>query len=440
MYEHRGASTLRINDGFNDQQIKYRGKIKFNDDETAIESMSRRGYIKYTTNDKELNAELNKQGQIEYELYDDGAKVSINDVAGKKILAEAIKEIIAMGFDSRGRLERIYKKGGNQAVLSEIDNLKQDYLKALYIDFLLNQPDITREQVHILIKKIGNSVGADYEKSKLLKDLTPYAKDSLTAQAYMEAVKSIQADHEKTSVLEKLIKQSLTADMFNEILSIAGSLGGDFEKSNILQKLIENGSLEQPAFVKLVGIIDNMGADFEKAKLLTKLSPQITDSLTAQTYLDAVKNMDADFERKNILENLLKQPLKVNLFNEMLPIVTDLGSDFEKANIINRMIDKGTMEQGSFDKLMDVIHNMGADHEQINLLKKLAEKDRQSEEEWISLINEAGHLDGDFDKANLMIHLSKRMPHTDPVRTAYIKVAKTINSETEYGKVMKAAD
>jgi hypothetical protein len=90
--------------------------------------------------------------------------------------------------------------------------------------------------------------------------------------------------------------------------------------------------------------------------------------------------------------------------------------------------------------MLTVIHNINGDFEKINLLKKLTEKDMISDEEWIAILNEVSQVGADFEKAGLLTQIATKMPRNDIVKAAYIKAAKTINSEMDYGKALKAAD
>src|ERR1700683_2099126 len=165
---HRG-NTIIVNDGENDLSIYYSGEIKFNDDETAISSISPDGYVRYKKNDRKLVAECDYHGQIKYELSDNGRPFDVNSEDGKKLMAIAIRDMIDVGFDAKGRLQRIYNKGGNHAVLSQIDNLKSDYVKTMYMEFLIASDSISEDDLRRVIKKVGSQIGSDFDKGNLLR-------------------------------------------------------------------------------------------------------------------------------------------------------------------------------------------------------------------------------------------------------------------------------
>ncbi len=93
--------TISVQNNDLSLKIEYSGTVIFNDDETAIESISSGGYVRYCKNGKKLKAE-NNHGEITYELYNGNKKLSLegND---KEFLADAIKEMIKYGHNADNR-------------------------------------------------------------------------------------------------------------------------------------------------------------------------------------------------------------------------------------------------------------------------------------------------------------------------------------------------
>jgi hypothetical protein len=77
-------------------KIEYVGQTHFNDEGTAIRSISPNGYVKYNRDGKELVAESDSYGKITYEL-NDGGKQSVLDERDKEFLAQAVKDMIKHG-------------------------------------------------------------------------------------------------------------------------------------------------------------------------------------------------------------------------------------------------------------------------------------------------------------------------------------------------------
>jgi len=70
-------------------RIEYSGHVSFNNDGTAIRSISRNGYVEYQQDDKKLEAKDNGNGGVSYELYDGYEKLSL-DERGRQFIADAV--------------------------------------------------------------------------------------------------------------------------------------------------------------------------------------------------------------------------------------------------------------------------------------------------------------------------------------------------------------
>jgi len=152
--------TIRSDDDY--EQIKYGGKIELNEDETAIRNISPGGYIKYRHNDVRLLAEGGIQEKISYDIRDHGEPLN-TDAAGKRVIREALREMTAFGFGGRDRMMRIYERGGNRALLAELDHLRSTDVSRMYLDYVVSSRQITQEEISAVIARI-RSMGSDAEK------------------------------------------------------------------------------------------------------------------------------------------------------------------------------------------------------------------------------------------------------------------------------------
>jgi hypothetical protein len=338
--ERRGVSVSDMvvkSDGFY-LQIKYSGKFQLSEDETGFKSISPGGYFKYRKNDIKVAAESNVRGGIDYSIYD-GKNYLPADGEGKVLVAEAIKEMIAWGFDAEARMERVYQKGGPGALLAAVDSIKTDNVKIIYLNRLFAIDSLLPELLPIIMKKVG-SMGSDQDKIRFLTRINP------------ERLRNGQIDSAYFAVVE--------------------GIGSDMEKVNALQYLINQDSVSNAVAYKI------------------------------------------------------------------LVIGSKLGSDMDKANVFNKMIDKNLLRDSLTDSLMQFVSAMGSDMDKINIYDRLIKEKDLSESQWITLVNKIAALGSDMDKSNMLVEVAKKMPKTEMVRAVYMKVAKTIGNDADYGKVIRA--
>jgi len=134
-FAHRNRTTITISTDGDYERIRYEGRIRLTDDETDIASISSGGSIQYRQNDKRVEAVGDDQGHITYDIRDDGRQLS-PEGDGKVIIKEALRQMIVYGFDARDRMYRLYQRGGDSALLRELDQLKSQGLADMYRKFL----------------------------------------------------------------------------------------------------------------------------------------------------------------------------------------------------------------------------------------------------------------------------------------------------------------
>lgn len=371
-FDERDGNYIKMSNGDVHEEIKYKGKIRINEDETGIDHISPNGYLQFIQNDDELLIETNSHGELTYNFNDSGPKTTLDD-EGKKILAKLVSEMIACGFDAEARADRIYKKGGNKALLNEIDHLYSDNVKSMYLERVLTTDSISDDESVEISKKISKDLGSDYEKEKLLNKFTAsLLKSPGAAKEYLNAIQT---------------------------------LGSDYSKENLLSRLIDNQTVSSFDFNQFMESIDHLGSDQAKENLVRHL-----------------------IERKLVVGDNYDQ-----LFNT----INHLGSDNAKSNLLRLMMDMKTAGT-QFNNIIQSISALGSENEKSQLYRQLIETDNFSDDQWIAIINEATRFGSDNEKANLFVEIGKKMPANQNIKSAYMSAAKSIGSDADYGRVMKA--
>jgi hypothetical protein len=300
--EKKGESTSNMvikSDNFY-EEIKYSGKFQLTNDETGFKSISPGGYFKYRKNEVSVKAESNLKGEIDYRIYDGGKNLTLEE-EGKKLVAEAIREMIVWGFDAKTRMERIYQKGGSHALINEIDSMKTDQIKAIYLDRIFGSDSSLSEDLPAILLKIG-SLGSDNDKSLFLKRISPdQLKNPLIAAAYFLVIEKMGSDMDKAGLLQFILDQdSVTEENAGKILALSAQLGSDMDKASLYRKMISRGLINGQLFDSLLNRVSAIGSDMDKANLLIAISQKIPKiEQVKASYLKAAKTIhnDADYGR-----------------------------------------------------------------------------------------------------------------------------------------------
>ncbi|MBS1600984.1 MAG: hypothetical protein JST75_22415 [Bacteroidetes bacterium] len=367
----RSGNYIKMTNGSVHEEIKYDGVIKLSDDEMSIDHISPNGYLMFVKDDEKLLVESNYHGQLVYQINDDPKRTTL-DENGKKVLADLIQEMLATGFDAEARVERIYKKGGNAALLDEIEKLKSDNIKLIYFKKLLASDSLSENELTNITGKIGTELGSDNDKESLL---NKYGSSELkypsTAKTYLSVIEKLGSDNSKENFLGDLItKQEISLFNFDQFMEMIDHLGSDNAKENLMRQMITSETV--PAYG----------------------------------------------------------------YDHIFTAINHLGSDNAKENLLQDMINKkkaGTL----LDKILQVVSSMGSDNEKSNIYRNLAAQNLL-EEQWIMLINASKQLGNDNEKADVLIEIGQKMPATENTRSAYMQAAKSIGSDGDFGRVMKA--
>jgi len=134
-FDHPHRTSITISTDGDYERIRYEGGIRLTDDETDIAFISSGGCIQYRHNDKRLLVESDAQGHIIYDIRNDDQQLS-PDGDGKAVIKEALRQMIVYGFDGRDRMLRLYQRGGDSALRSELHQLKAPGLADMYRKFL----------------------------------------------------------------------------------------------------------------------------------------------------------------------------------------------------------------------------------------------------------------------------------------------------------------
>jgi ferritin len=390
------------------EQMKWSGQVRFNEEETAIRSITPGGYIKYRRNEDKLYAESNLQGEVKYELYQ-GRTLLKMDEQGRKFISEVVKEMIDFGLDAPQRMDRIYRQDGIPGLIRELGKMKFDYTKELYLNRIFSSDSLTQEEWLNLANRI-DSLGSDMLKAKFLKNFRPaQLHDSLVNRAYYSDI---------------------------------AHMNGEMEKENVIQHLIEQGPMTDGDYQRTLDLIDQFGSDMEKENLLRQLMNKrdITNDRSA-AFLNLIRHVNSDMQKENLLRQLMDEGIvKEDHLDELLEDISHIGSDMEKANLLRQLIKKDSITGSHFDKLLDLIGRMGSDMDKGNLYQKLIEEKNMSEKEWEDIIEKISLVGSDMDKSNLLVSVARKMPQSEELKAIFLKSARTIHSDPDFGRVMRAMD
>ncbi|QHT69006.1 hypothetical protein GXP67_21315 [Rhodocytophaga rosea] len=411
----RGRSRHVYNDNNTSTEISYEGSIIFTEDEKDIKSISPGGYFKFSKttfgNRRAIHIESGSNGELKRTYYV-GKNEEPYEPEGRKWLADMLPELIAStGIGAEDRVKRIYAKKGASGVLEAIEDMESDYVKGIYFKYLLAQKGLKDNELKTIITHVGEEVSSDYEKSKLLQQVSgTYLQNSSTATAYITAISDMSSDYEKAKVLSHILNQGkLTDENFSRVLSAVNDISSDYEKAKILSHILNQNKLTDTNYTKVLEAVNDISSDFEKAKVLSEL--------------------------------LNKQTLPAPQFKQALQVVDDISSDYEKAKVLGKLLTNTKMLNDNLTDLLAVINEMSSDYEKAKVLSFLFSKTTLKDNQYVPAFSVISDMSSDYEKSKLMQQIGKSIPKDKTaVMDAYKKAAKSISSDYEYRKVMSSIE
>jgi hypothetical protein len=290
------------------EEINYLGKFQLSDDESGFKSISPGGYFKFRLNDIKVKAESDMRGEIQYKIYDGKNDLPLNE-QGKLIVSKAIHEMVYWGYDAEERVERVYQRGGSQALINEMDSVKPDFVKILYLNRLFSIDSLPAETKELVVKKV-KTLGSDMDKAQFLNKITPSQfKDPSINAACFDIIRGMGSDMDKLNSLHHIIDQdSLSVGNIIVILNLGNNMGSDMDKSNLYGELIDKVLIKDSLFDSLAIFVSKMASDMDKTNLYNKLLG--TNPITENQWIILINqsaSLGSDMDKANTLSEFAKK-------------------------------------------------------------------------------------------------------------------------------------
>jgi hypothetical protein len=224
--------------------------------------------------------------------------------------------MVRFGFCSDGRPERIYKKGGNRALLDELSgNLPMDNVSAPYIDLLFKGDSLTMDETMEVMQLI-ETTGNEDEKIRLLeKFTTKQLKDSVIGLAWLSAAGRVGPDHYKRELVDHYMKLDSTGGgsagtaagwafagaRYDSLLKVIGQFDG-MEKSELYKQLLGHEVGADEAWISLIRAVRQQNEAFMKSDLLVEIAGKMpkNEKIKAE-FLAAAKSITDDREYGKVM-------------------------------------------------------------------------------------------------------------------------------------------
>lgn len=303
-----------------------------------------------------------------------GTKKTTLETADKNLIAQCIQLMIDNGVGAEERAAKLYKQGGFPVVLKAIDRLNSDYVRSIYLNYLDDNHTPTNDEMLSFLNKIDTYLPSDYYKSTLL-----------------------------NNIQDNYLKKDVTA---NAYLQSVKNIQSDYYKANTLKKIL-NASLSEKQFEQVLPMVGSIKSDYYQSDVLKMI--------------------------------LSKNTLSDTTFTQMLNAASHIKSDYYLSDMISSLLKNESLGKNRYSQTVAAMQNMKSTYYQASVLENLINNNVTDESEWLKLLAYVNSVGSDYEKANVLIKIADSMPvKNQKIQEAFTQSAKTIHSDHDYGRVMRA--
>jgi hypothetical protein len=428
--------------------VEVRGRIDLTDDDKDIKSMSPDGYLEITKtvfgSKRSLVISPQGGGGLKRQYYEGRTELPF-EPDGRKWMNEILPELVrTTTIGAESRVNRFYKQGGSSAVLGEINLLESDYVKAHYANVLMDLKPSQNDYASI-VSRVTSTIESDYYLSEFLKNnLSRFLSTKEAKEAVFAATNKIESDHYKTEVIKASINEEtgpLSTENIRSILDASGKMQSDHYKTEVFSALLRQNNLTDAVIAEMISGTQSIESDYYKSVVLNKaLSKSGLSAASYQKILESVKDIESDHYKTEVLTNLLKNKLSSAQIQTLVEISTSIGSDHYTSVVFDEVLNQ-EMTDEAFKMVIDRASHVESDYYAASILQAALNHPDLSSAKVLSIINAAGNINSDHYLTEVLTQAAPKVRNGDAaLKDAYRAVAKKIDSETYYGRAIKAID
>jgi hypothetical protein len=445
---HNDRTTMRwrTSTGVTDFNIELRGKIEITDDDKDIKSMSDDGYLEINKtvfgSKRTIVIESQGGGKLKKEYYEGRTKMDW-EPNGKSWLSEILPDIVrntTIGAESR--VNRFFKQGGVNAVLAEIDRIDSDHAKSIYANLLMKQP-IQPKDYAMIVSRISEHMDSDHYITEFLKaNISKFMETKEATSAVFSATKKMDSDHYKTLIITEALRgQIASLENVKIILQAASQMESDHYITEVLTSLLKQNNLNDAIMSEMINTSKSIESDHYRTVVLTKaLDKTGLSNASYQKVIESVKDIQSDHYITQVIKHLLDNKLSDDLLSLLLDITASIESDHYRTEVLETLLARQDLTETQFNKLIENCGKMESDHYKTVVLQK-AISSSTTDSKVIAVLNSTKQMDSDHYITEVLVRAAPKVKAGSALmKDAYRNAARSISSETYYGRALRAME
>jgi len=312
------------------------GKVKFNDDFTAVSSISPGGWVDMTMR---IGAETQRArfepngNEVRTQYWRNGKEVPMDAEAWAWVRDFAIVLDRQTAFAIDYRFPKLLKEGGPGRILQEVAAMSSDYAEAIYLMRLIQQVDLTANDLDRTIQATQR-INSDYETARVL--MAVAAKYDLNAAStrsiFLQALDKLKSDYEHARVLMTFFdKTQVPPELARTVLASAAKIKSDYELGRVLVQMATRKMVTPAIESDYVATIAKLKSDYEHARALTNyLSIYGSDAKRLGPVIEQVSQIKSDYEASRVLQAIATYKPEGQQREQYIRVANGIQSEYER--------------------------------------------------------------------------------------------------------------
>jgi len=299
--------STRISFSSSSLNVESRGKVRFTEDETDVESLDPNGRFEMTEErdgvEREYRVMKDADGALLRSYWIDGKQ---QDALDETWIADSILILFReSAFGVEERVERLLARGGVELVLEETERSSSDFARSSYLRTLLGRHELSSAD-SLRALSAAQKIDSDFELAQTLQEaMERYPKDAAVRDAWLEAARDIESDYELARTLIGAAEHpEAEPSFFAKIAAAAASeVSSDYELGRVLAALAPHAG-EAAVAEACFKLLESVDSDYERGRGLSALAPKIAHDSALQARYRTVSREMSDYERGRALTAL----------------------------------------------------------------------------------------------------------------------------------------
>lgn len=427
-------------------RISTNGKIEFNDDYTDVTDMEEGAFLQISMSSFGIKRKIlisKYHNKINRQYYE-GYKELKFDPKGREWLAKVLPSVVRdSGMDMENRVNRIYKKGGISAFLKDLEQTPNDYYRSRMVEFLLKNNDLKKSELQKLIREFPYRINSDRELSQIYRQYNPvFLRYDDVSEEFFNSLAEIESNHELAQILKSVYESNeLNKQNFIYYTDAIDALPSGYERSNMMRFTLKDRKLTKEQMEVLLARAEKMASEYDKIQIVnTLIADEGLSSANVDKIIELVRTISTQYEVIKIPYALIREK-KLNSGNleAFIELIQEMNMQHNYGGILSMLVQYEGLGKNKYDVLLKASDHITSSFEFSKFFVDILTTGELNKKQQLKLLQKSVNYPSDYELSGLLMLAIRTMDmEDDQIKEAITEAAQEINSEYEYGKVMKA--